>query len=222
MRTEDSTRPPRMATWLLELFSPVLQNAPLAGDLLEAFAQGRSSGWYWRQVLVAIVFGSLRALRKQWGVLAYAASCSAGITGAWWFLWFNYGHSSLLHQITGLYIKGYAMEWPWSFLYFTGFNTAFVSVSLSLMVTIALSIYLGLFRNLNPRNLIRALVPVVIMLVGSNAALVLVAALGLGLQIRPWWSLFSVVTVVALLLGMWKARSVRPTPEGLTQFSLSR
>jgi len=49
-----SSNPPRLAVWLLENYGPEVNQEALAGDLYENFSQGRSSGWYWRQVLSAI------------------------------------------------------------------------------------------------------------------------------------------------------------------------
>ena len=49
-----SQNPPRLAAWLLEHFGPEFNHEALAGDLCEDFKQGRSSGWYWRQVLAAV------------------------------------------------------------------------------------------------------------------------------------------------------------------------
>jgi hypothetical protein len=49
-----SSDPPRLAVWLLEEFGPEVNREALTGDLNEAMAQGRSSAWYWRQVLAAI------------------------------------------------------------------------------------------------------------------------------------------------------------------------
>jgi hypothetical protein len=95
MTRANSLQPPRLATWLLDQFSPVLQNAPLAGDLMEAFKQGRSSSWYWRQVFGAILIALPRLLRKQWGCLAYAVGCS-GLTSAAWFFVTPIGHGSAL------------------------------------------------------------------------------------------------------------------------------
>jgi hypothetical protein len=46
--------PPRLATWLLERFGNGRRNESLIGDLHEQFAQGRSVGWYWSQVLRAL------------------------------------------------------------------------------------------------------------------------------------------------------------------------
>jgi hypothetical protein len=58
-------RPPALATWLLDRLGLAEQNPPLAGDLLEAFQQGRSRAWYWRQTLMAIAIGCGRNLRTS-------------------------------------------------------------------------------------------------------------------------------------------------------------
>jgi hypothetical protein len=65
--------PPAMASWMLEHLILGDKNEALAGDLLEDFRRGRSAAWYWRQVLVAIVFGFTRELRAQWPAMTYAA-----------------------------------------------------------------------------------------------------------------------------------------------------
>ena len=44
---------PRAATWLLQHLG--LDSEPLAGDLLEEYTDGRTAGWYWRQVMAAIL-----------------------------------------------------------------------------------------------------------------------------------------------------------------------
>ena len=43
-----------------------VNNEALAGDLLEQFGQGRSAGWYWRQVIAAIVVGVYKEQRIFW------------------------------------------------------------------------------------------------------------------------------------------------------------
>jgi len=44
---------PRAATWLLQHLG--WDNGPLAGDLLEEFAEGRTARCYWRQVMTTIL-----------------------------------------------------------------------------------------------------------------------------------------------------------------------
>jgi hypothetical protein len=56
-------KPPIVAAWLLHRF--VRQNEALTGDLLEEYRVGRSVGWYWRQVLIAIVVGTVNVIREH-------------------------------------------------------------------------------------------------------------------------------------------------------------
>ena len=49
------TDPPRLATWLLQRFAWGPRGESLVGDLLEQYQQKRSSAWYWRQVVTAIL-----------------------------------------------------------------------------------------------------------------------------------------------------------------------
>jgi hypothetical protein len=50
--TAQNHNPPRLAVALLD---GLQVSAPLAGDLLEEYRSGRSRGWYWGQVLAAVV-----------------------------------------------------------------------------------------------------------------------------------------------------------------------
>jgi hypothetical protein len=47
--------PPRLPTWLLEHFASGADTEAILGDLAERYRAGKSSAWYWRQALVAIV-----------------------------------------------------------------------------------------------------------------------------------------------------------------------
>ena len=60
-----STHPPRAATWLLRHFGSSSNNESIIGDLSEGYQSGRSSGWYWRQVLLAIIAGVFAEIRPQ-------------------------------------------------------------------------------------------------------------------------------------------------------------
>ena len=57
---------PRLASWLLRRFVAGPHRESLFGDLDEQFMRGRSSLWYWRQVLSAILVGVVQELREEW------------------------------------------------------------------------------------------------------------------------------------------------------------
>ena len=48
------TQPPRLAAWLFERLASGPNRESLGGDLAEQYRGGRSSAWYWRQVLMAV------------------------------------------------------------------------------------------------------------------------------------------------------------------------
>ncbi len=53
--------PPSFATWLLDHFGDRYRRESLVGDLAEEYQRGRSSAWYWRQVLCALAASGRRA-----------------------------------------------------------------------------------------------------------------------------------------------------------------
>jgi hypothetical protein len=59
------SKPPALATWLLEHARFSTADGVIAGDLLEEFNRGRSAAWYWRQVLMAIVVGCASEVRHR-------------------------------------------------------------------------------------------------------------------------------------------------------------
>jgi hypothetical protein len=78
-----SSKPPALATWMLEHLKPGRRNEALPGDLLEQFNQGRSVTWYWHQVLIAIWAGFV----KEWRIFVWASVLTAG-----WAFPLYYGH----------------------------------------------------------------------------------------------------------------------------------
>ena len=58
-------QPPPLATWLLRQFVDGARNEPLLGDIVEEYRAGRSSFWYWRQVLVAILQSCFKDIRAH-------------------------------------------------------------------------------------------------------------------------------------------------------------
>jgi len=57
---------------LLRHACPSTDKEALTGDLVEKFLRGRSQGWFWRQVLIAIAVGVLTGIRRHWPHFSYA------------------------------------------------------------------------------------------------------------------------------------------------------
>jgi hypothetical protein len=74
--------PPRFAHWMLEHCVPGDTVDALAGDLLEELRDGRSSDWYWRQVMSAMVIGWMRVLGAR-GMLIIFALLWSLLAPAW-------------------------------------------------------------------------------------------------------------------------------------------
>jgi hypothetical protein len=80
---------------------------PLAGDLLEEFQNGRSTGWYWRQAITAVVTGLARSTRSFGVSLVFAALWTIP-EPAWRLYIRNFmAHNHLLERL-------WALDWPYS------------------------------------------------------------------------------------------------------------
>jgi len=58
-------KPPRLATWLLARLGCSPDNEAVLGDLEERYQEGMSSGWYWKQAVIAIAIGALAQVRDH-------------------------------------------------------------------------------------------------------------------------------------------------------------
>ncbi|HEV2270630.1 MAG TPA: hypothetical protein VGR92_14330 [Steroidobacteraceae bacterium] len=56
--------PPTLAAWLLKTFVTAPRAESLLGDLLEEYQAGRTSGWYWRETLLALLIVARRQARE--------------------------------------------------------------------------------------------------------------------------------------------------------------
>jgi non-heme chloroperoxidase len=65
-----------LATWILEHLAISLNREALAGDLLEKFRWGRSTTWYWRQVLTAVGIGAWTMSREYILILIFSSGWS--------------------------------------------------------------------------------------------------------------------------------------------------
>lgn len=85
--------PPRIASWLLEHLIFGNRNEALAGDLQESYRAGRSNGWYWRQVLSAIIIGVGESLLRHPAALFFAVLWSM-VSPAWQLTILRFRHHS--------------------------------------------------------------------------------------------------------------------------------
>jgi len=81
-----------ITVWILDRLD---LDGALMGDLLEERARGRSTFWYWRQVLIAVWTGIWSAVsaHKALALRAVAMGCAAN--GVWLFLWIKFLHLAL-------------------------------------------------------------------------------------------------------------------------------
>jgi signal peptidase I len=75
--------PPRLATWLLQRCAGGYRCESLAGDLIEQYHAGRSSAWYWRQVLLALAAGVGQRMRVEPDSSADAVLVASAATRRW-------------------------------------------------------------------------------------------------------------------------------------------
>jgi hypothetical protein len=111
--TQASTRPPRLAVWLIELFVTDEQAPSVLGDLLEEFSDvaarssvARARRWYWRQALPTILHLLISGFRAApWFMAGVVAGGTALVELGWWFMgWsvtqgFNYLNHSVFPHI---------------------------------------------------------------------------------------------------------------------------
>jgi hypothetical protein len=190
-----SSKPPVLATWVVEHMVPGGRNDALAGDLLEQFSQGRSARWYWRQVFGAMIVG----FSKEWLILAAAI----GATFVWRIA-LNELYGRLWSEAEIQCLSFVSVHHTWvvaSQATWVGSMTAFNA----LPVAVALGLYLGLNKTLRVRRFLR----------GLGAGLIVMA---LGFEswppsnwVRPALVANFIATVplfFALIIAMWAARPI--------------
>jgi hypothetical protein len=141
-----SSKPPALATWLVEHLIPG-DNEALTGDLIEQFRQGRSIAWYWRQAIVAILVGFAKEVSILWIAIA--------VTVVWIFALSQfYGRFWVFAQAQAFTIWGMRHGWMLSRAFTIGGFVVFNA----LPVAFAVGMYLGLTRMFSPRRFLRGLV----------------------------------------------------------------
>ncbi len=80
-----SGQPPRLATWLLERFCA---DPGLCGDMIEQYREGRSTGWYWKQAVLAVgTYPISQIVEHKW------LTMRAIFTG--WLIWYVFNETLL-------------------------------------------------------------------------------------------------------------------------------
>jgi hypothetical protein len=111
------SRPPVVATWLLQRFAPLPETDAIAGDLLEHYQHGRSRLWYWREVLVAIITGTWFEVRQH-SVRLLAAITMAWVVNVLWHQFLTQREYSLVvrYVLGGVQARLDQMAWVGFFL----------------------------------------------------------------------------------------------------------
>jgi hypothetical protein len=140
--------PPPLASWMLIHLTPLDQDQALAGDLIEEFRAGRSTGWYWRQVLAAMGIGWFQSLVDHRFQLLFASVWSL-LAPAWLLVIAEIEQEAHFLQTFA------SMNWPWSILSELGFTLGTSLVFLWIGILLSLLPDLWLEGNLRPRACLR-------------------------------------------------------------------
>ena len=81
-----------ISVWLLERLG---LDGALAGDLFEERARGRSTIWYWKQVLFAVWIGIWGAVFSHKVLALRAVATGCAVNAVWLFLWSKFLHLGL-------------------------------------------------------------------------------------------------------------------------------
>jgi hypothetical protein len=81
-----------IAAWLFERLG---LDSALAGDLFEERGRGRSTIWYWKQVLSAIWIGIWGAIYNHKVLALRAVAIGCAVNAVWLFLWSKFLHLGL-------------------------------------------------------------------------------------------------------------------------------
>jgi hypothetical protein len=160
------TDPPALAVWMLEHLTFAAGTQALAGDLLEEFRAGRSQGWYWRQVLMAIGIGVSRQIVSHWPAMLFAAL---------WTLLAPALHFYTVRKLaeSAFIARRWSLPWPYSTICDIGLDLGCALFYIWAGLVLYLLLSKREQRSLNLRALPRALrisLPVFVVATGALAA----------------------------------------------------
>ena len=114
------SHPPRLAIWWLRHAWPGSDNDALTGDLIERFREGKTRGWFWRQVFIAFIVSVLGEIRRHWPHFCYAI-VGTPVTLFFW-------DARALRHVPG-WFHWNELPWPWSQLAFELSRPAFLALA---------------------------------------------------------------------------------------------
>ncbi|HEV2322392.1 MAG TPA: hypothetical protein VGS10_00445 [Terracidiphilus sp.] len=211
-------KPPSLATWMLEHLTPADRDEALAGDLLEDFQSGRSTGWYWRQAIAACTVGWIRHLGDRKMLVAFAGLWSM-LAPAWLALelrifdgssasrgtWRMDAQFSGPGAIALWLILNLGFIWAGMLLYFAShanFASAFSKEKVVRALTVAVPIfffaYFGTFVLANLYSY-----------PGPLVARSTITPLGELTDLRGWADLLRVPYFITLVCALWKTTGLR-------------
>jgi hypothetical protein len=208
-----SSKPPALAAWLLMHLTPGDNHDALVGDLLEEFQQGRSAGWFWRQVLRAIPASLVHELRVHW----VARSLEFGLT----WIWVDF---SIFHLLPFLRAKLWVMAFEpharilWRFVLNPGFSDPWIFILLPVLFAAYLSSRRFNFLAFVCGSIVGvlAIAPVtftvgiaLVVILGGQGLLTRGMAPGLMDVLHGYLALIRTIPVVA---GIWAAQLIRRRP----------
>lgn len=200
--------PPAIARWILEYLVPGKKNDALTGDLLEEFRRGRSSVWYWRQVLAAFVVGCMGAVRANWLAFVFAFLWAIPASALW---------IEMIRWESGTFLaRRWDLPWPYSMMCELGLTFGSQVLYVWAGVIVGFSVFSAAKKNFSVRRLVRG---VWISLAAYLAAFVSFFVWRLlfpmpfdirhvtpaGLIISLWWISFRVPFFMAVAAGLWSA-----------------
>jgi hypothetical protein len=190
-----SSKPPTLATWMLEHLMPGGGNEALAGDLLEEFQRRRSIPWYWRQVLGAILVSISKELRDHW--VTFSAQFAFAT------VWIYYAYFDVV-------LDKRSIMWQMAYVHY-GWAIWILFWAL-LCLAAPLSVYLVVVRNLSLRAFKRGLRAGVI----AWAAVMLLGITRISPDMRTFPASLQRPYIVLLgsfplLVAMWGAKSCKRT-----------
>jgi hypothetical protein len=202
------SKPPTLATWMLDHLLWGGRNEALAGDLLEEYKRRRSVAWYWRQVLGAIFASFLNEVRADWVMVWTIVFIIGWVYGFYLYLTFLAATPIPISATSRL--AGYLVN--------HGYNgngvrfTVLYFIPVLSQIAIPLFLYLGVARNLNLMALIRGLcmaaaASFLLGILPFNPIISFLILHGLamhGEQVFTWYVVF--ISVFPLLAAMWGAQ----------------